>query len=181
MHFNPISLFMHNPFMLETTRLLIRPLTYDQLVKYLQNDHSLENELNLNASNRSIAAELKEALEQTLLPNVANPAKNYLYCTIWTLIHKNENTMVGDLCIVDEPNEAGEIEIGYGTYDDHRSQGYMTEAVGAIIEWASTQPKVKSIIASTEKDNIASYKILEKNGFVKSGETDVLFQWSLSL
>lgn len=34
--------------MIETTRLLIRPLTYDQLVKYIKCDHSLEAELNLN-------------------------------------------------------------------------------------------------------------------------------------
>ena len=51
--------------MIETSRLLIRPLTYEQLVKYLQNDNSLEAELNLTPSLRSISPELKEALEQT--------------------------------------------------------------------------------------------------------------------
>lgn len=60
--------------------------------------------------------ELKEALEQTILPNVADHTKNYLYSTLWTAISKAENKMIGDLCIVGEPNAAGEIEIGYGTY-----------------------------------------------------------------
>jgi ribosomal-protein-alanine N-acetyltransferase len=29
-----------------------------------------------------------------------------------------DNKMVGDLVIVGEPNADGEIEIGYGTYDE---------------------------------------------------------------
>ena len=85
--------------------------------------------------------------------------------------------MVGDLCIVSEPNADGEIEIGYGTYDEFQNKGFMTEVVGGIIEWAKTQPKVKSIIASTDKTNTASFKVLEKNNFIKIGETEVLFNW----
>jgi RimJ/RimL family protein N-acetyltransferase len=36
----------------------------------------------------------------------------------------------------------------------------MTEIVRGIIQWTKTQPIVKSIIASTNKDNVASYKVL---------------------
>jgi len=63
---------------------------------------------------------------------------------------------------VGEPNEAGEIEIGYGTYDDCRGKGYMKEAVGGMLRWVEKQPIVKFVIASTEKTNIASFTILEK-------------------
>ena len=103
--------------MIETPRLILIPLTYDQLLKYIRCDHSLEAELNLQPSSRKISTELKEALEQTILPNVADPNKNYLYSTLWTAVLKEENSMVGDLCIIGEPNAAGEIEIGYGVYD----------------------------------------------------------------
>src|SRR6188768_3668464 len=155
--------------MVETERLLLKPLTYDQLVKYIKVDHSLETELHLNESTRSISAELKEAFEETILPNVADPAKNYLFSTLWTAIYKAENKMVGDLCFIGEPNEAGEVEIGYGTYEAHRKKGFMTEAVGGMIEWAKKQPNVKSIVASTEKINSASFSVLEKNNFLKIG------------
>lgn len=167
--------------MIETDRLLIKPLTYSQLAKYIQADHSLETELNLSETSRTIPPELKEALEQTILPNVANENKNYLYSTLWTVISKADNKMVGDLCFVGEPNANGEVEIGYGTYDEFQKRGFMTEAVGGMIEWAKQQQKVKAIIASTEKGNIASYSVLLKNHFTKINETDELYNWSLIL
>lgn len=167
--------------MIETTRLILKPLTHEQLIKYIENDNSLELELGLNKSTRIISPELKEALEQTIVPNVADVTKNYLFSTLWTAILKSENCMVGDLCFVGEPDEAGEVEIGYGTYEEFRQKGYMTEAVAGLIRWAGTQPAIKAIIAGTEKNNVASFTILEKNGFVKIGETEILWNWRLPL
>jgi RimJ/RimL family protein N-acetyltransferase len=167
--------------MIETKRLILKPLSYEQLLKYIKCDNSLEEELKLNKNSRTISPELKEAFEQTILPNVADKSKNYLYATLWTAISKTENKMIGDLCIVGEPNAEGEIEIGYGTYEEFQNKGFMTEIVSGIIEWAKTQPNVQSIIASTEKSNIASFKVLEKNMFVKVDQTDSLLNWRLNL
>lgn len=167
--------------MIETKRLLLVPLTYDQLILYIRADNSLEKELSLNESARTIPPDLKEALEGTILPNMADPQKNYLYSTLWTLISKAENKMVGDLCFFGEPNQEGEIEIGYGTYDGFQNKGYMTEAVGGMIEWAKTQPGIRTITAGTEKNNSASFKVLEKNGFKKYGENETLFSWRFTI
>jgi [ribosomal protein S5]-alanine N-acetyltransferase len=166
---------------IETERLVIYPLLYDQLIKYLMMDNSLEAELNLNETPRTISPELKEALEQTILPNVANANKDYLYSTLWTIISKEDKKMVGALCIVGEPDQEGEIEIGYGTDNEFRNRGFMTEAVGGLIKWAENQPAVKSIRASTDKDNIASFTVLEKNSFEKVGETETLFNWRVKI
>ena len=165
--------------MIETQRLKLVPLTYDQLILYIGVDHALEHELQLNKTTRTISADLQEAFEQTILPNVADKSKNYLYSTLWTLISKAENRMVGDLCLVGEPNEKGEVEIGYGTYEDFRGNGYMSEAVGGMIAWLKTQPNVLFINAATEKVNVASYKVLQKNQFKKHGESETLFLWRL--
>lgn len=165
--------------MIESERLKLVPLTYDQLIKYIQVDHSLEHELQLNETTRTISDDLKEAFEQTILPNVADTGKNYLYSTLWTLILKEENRMVGDLCLVGEPNEKGEVEIGYGTYDDFRGKGYMSEAVGRMIGWLKTEPGVLCINAATEKTNVASFRVLQKNDFKKYGESETLYLWRL--
>lgn len=167
--------------MIETERLILKPLTYEQLEKYIKCDNSLEIELGLNKTSRTISSELKEAFEQTILPNVADKSKNYLYSTLWTAISKVDNKMIGDLCIVGEPNADGEIEIGYGTYEEFQNKGFMTEIVGGIIEWTKTQPLVKSIIASTDKTNKASFKVLEKNNFIKIDQTETLFNWKLKI
>jgi len=165
--------------MIETTRLIIKPLTYDQLVKYARNDNSLEEELRLGFTNKTISAELQEALENTILPNVFDRNRNYLFSTLWTLILKAENKMVGDLCFIGEPNSMGEIEIGYGTYEEFRGLGYMTEAVGAMVEWAKRQPNLRALIASTYKGNPSSSSVLEKNSFSNIGEKDSMLNWRL--
>jgi len=167
--------------MIKTKRLVLKPLCYEQLKKYMRLDNSLEKELNLNETSRTISPELKEALEQTILPNVADKSKNYLFYTLWTVISTEENKMVGDLCFVGEPNTEGEVEIGYGIYEEFRKRGFMTEAVAGIIKWAEKQPNIRSIIASTDKSNIDSYSILERNNFIKSGETETLYNWRLKI
>ncbi len=164
---------------IETQRLKLLPLTPEQLIKYCQTDNALETELGLNPTTRSIGDELREALQNTLLLTVADPSKNYLFSTLWTLIAKEQNMMVGDLCFKGEPNENGEIEIGYGTYGNFQNQGYMTEAVAGVVAWAFTQKGVEAVIAETEKDNIPSHKILEKNKFVACQEIDNRIWWKL--
>lgn len=167
--------------MIETERLLLLPLSYEQLVKYVKNDHSLEADLQLNETTRTISADLLEALEIGILPSVAKKHKNHLYFTLWTLILKSENRMVGDLCFKGEPNTKGEIEIGYGTYDDFQGKGYMTEAVGGMIKWAATQPGVKYMLAETEKTNFASFRVLERNEFKMVQEFPSLLLWRRSV
>lgn len=167
--------------MIHTERLILKPLTYEQLLKYIKADNSLEEELALNETARIISPALKEALEQTILPNVADTSKNYLYSTLWTAISKAERRMIGDLCFVGEPNTDGEIEIGYGTYEDFRKKGFMTEAVSGMIAWAKTQANVKAIVAMTEKSNMASWAVLKKNNFSQVHETETMLHWQLVL
>ncbi len=167
--------------MINTQRLKIFPLTYNQLLKYVQCDGSLEKELNLDYQPRTITPDLKDALERVILPNVADKTKNYIYSTLWTIILKEENKMVGDLCFFGEPDSNGEIEIGYGTYDDFQNKGYMTEAVEGMIKWAALQTELRSVIAGTEEDNTPSFKVLEKNNFVKYTKLETKYMWRVVL
>jgi len=166
---------------LETDRLILHPLTHNQLLKYVRNDNSLEKELKLKPGKNIISDELEQAIRETILPNVIDSNKNYLYNTLWSIISKADEQLIGDLCFVGEPDANGEIEIGYSTYPEFRNKGFMTEAIGRLVKWAATQPEVKMITASTEVDNIASYSILEKNNFEKITEGEGMFTWKLSL
>lgn len=158
--------------MIETERVILKPLSYNQLVKYIKCDGSLESELGLESISRNISPELKEALKNAILPGVADKSRNFLYSTIWTAISKKDNKMIGDICFVGEPDVHGEVEIGYGTYEAFQGQGFMTEIVAGLVGWAGKQPGVTAIIAATEKTNHASYKVLQKNNFESAGETE---------
>jgi hypothetical protein len=111
--------------MIETLRLTLKPLTYDRLLLYIRCDHSLEFELGLNPSMRTMTPELVDAIEQTILPHVADPAKT-IYSTRRP-IDGDAQQMVGDLCL-SANLMAGEVEIGYGTSPEFQA-GYMTEMV----------------------------------------------------
>lgn len=166
---------------IETDRLYLFPLTLAQLKMYLKNDGSLEAALKLIPSSRVISLELQEAITQTLIPNFENSGLCIFYTTLWTVILKSESKMVGDLCFYGPPNDQGEIEVGYGTYLDFEGRGIMTEALSGIITWSKGQPTVKSIIATTNKDNPGSMQVLKKNGFCKSHESEDLLHWRLNL
>ncbi len=152
---------------LETDRLFIIPLSKKQLQLYIINDNSLETELQLNIIPRVINERVAFVINTKILPALTDSSKDFMYYTFWNIIDKKLNVMVGDLCFKGEPNEKGEIELGYGTYNNFENRGYMTEAVNEIINWAFKQPHVKSILAQTHIANIASLSILKKNNFIK--------------
>ncbi|CAN5438791.1 GNAT family N-acetyltransferase [soil metagenome] len=164
---------------IETPRLYLHPLSYEQLQQYLRLDFSLEDGLGLERYERIIAPALMEAFHESILPAAAKAKDDLLYVTLWTIIVKEKKRMVGDMCFKGGPNEAGEIEIGYGTYPDFCCNGFMTEAVSAIIKWAFQQPGVNYIVAETDDDNFASQKILLRNNFMQQKQIDKMLRWRL--
>jgi len=64
----------------------------------------------------------------------------------------------------------GEPEIGYGTAPGHEGQGAASALVNGVASWASGCASVKALRAETGTANIASQRVLERNGFVRIGE-----------
>src|SRR5215211_2178757 len=123
---------------IETERLYLYPLTYDQLNLYLRNDGLLEKELGLKRFPRKIHPELKDTLEHTLMPSIADKNDCHVF-TLWTMISKEHNCMVGDLVFKGAPCEDGGVEIGYGIYPGFAKKGLITEAVEVLSLWALRQ------------------------------------------
>jgi RimJ/RimL family protein N-acetyltransferase len=163
---------------IETNRLYLHPLTYEQLKSYLKNDGSLEKELEIEWHQREIHPELRDALQNTLLPSMEGN-ENYHFFTLWTMISKEYNCMIGDLCFKGEPCENGSVEIGYGIYPVFERKGYITEAVEVLCLWALNQKYVRSVRAETAVENIASQRVLQKNGFVFKGTENGFMKWQL--
>lgn len=77
--------------------------------------------------------------------------------------------LIGDGGFKGPPDTDGMLEIGYSVLRSQRNQGYATEAVTALVEWASEHPEVRRIIAETKRTNAASMRVLEKIGFIQMG------------
>jgi RimJ/RimL family protein N-acetyltransferase len=173
---------MPNPkIIIETERLKILPLNLGQLEKYLINDHSLEEELSLKKSIRHISDELKEAMSLTIIPTILKKPEDYIYSTLWIVVEKESKQIIAEITYMSITDSDGEIEIGYGTDEEYRNKGYMTEAIGGMIKWSGTQTGIKIIIASTEKGNKASHIVLVKNKFIKFNETNSMICWKFDL
>ncbi len=61
------------------------------------------------------------------------------------------------------------IEVGYALARPYWSQGYMTEALHAVIEWALAQPDIFRVQAICDMENVASARVMEKAGMAREG------------
>jgi [ribosomal protein S5]-alanine N-acetyltransferase len=168
--------------MVETERLSIHPLRPAQLELYLQGNGRLEKLFNLRDTGRTVSPEIKEMVENDTLPKLKRlPGSDYLFLTFWIVIERSSKTIVAELGFKGLPNERGEIEIGYGTMHDQRGRGFMSEAVGGMIQWAALQPEIRTILAETDKTNKASIKIMEKNHFLLTETKAKMLWWKIDV
>ena len=164
--------------MIETERLLIKPLSYSKLLTYLEANNKLEREWSLRFTGRTLSPDVKKMVQELTLPKIVNARReDHVFYTFWIVIEKVSNSIVSELGFKGPPNETGEIEIGYGTMPSQQGKGFMTEAVAGMLEWAKSREDVKFVLASIDKNNKASLRIVEKNGFVYYEEKEPMLWW----
>ncbi len=66
-------------------------------------------------------------------------------------------------------------EAGYWIGREFWGRGYATEALEGALVWASTRWKRRALMAGHFADNPASGRVLEKAGFLYTGETRPAF------
>jgi RimJ/RimL family protein N-acetyltransferase len=85
----------------------------------------------------------------------------------WMMVADGE--VVGLCGFKTPPSADGEVELGYGVAASRRRRGHASAAVGAVIEAAQHDPALRVIVAVTDVDNVASQRVLERNGFERVG------------
>ena len=61
------------------------------------------------------------------------------------------------------------LEVGYVLARQHWGQGYMTEVLHAVIDWAFAQPDIFRVQAICDVENFGSARVMEKVGMVREG------------
>lgn len=161
---------------LHTNRLDIKPLSIQQMNLFIQGTDKLENELRLAPSVETLDAKTEYALRYNYNLAVNDPDYHIWY-TFWIMIEKTSNRIIGNICFKNKPDKEGIVEIGYGTHKDSRNNGFMTEAVAAITHWALTGNRAYTVIAETDRDNLASQKVLQKCDFKHIADTATGYIW----
>ena len=137
--------------MIRTERLRLYPASWEQMDAMIASEQD---------------EELKKAYTEMLEGCLRHPDQWDWYA-IW-MIEKTDGTHIGDLCFKGL-REDGIAEIGYGILEEHRGQGYATEAVRAACRWAFQHEEVKLLEAETDAGNAASQRVLQKCGFRPNG------------
>lgn len=73
--------------------------------------------------------------------------------------------VIGDCGIHRDPDDRGEVEIGFGLAAPYRGQGFGRELVGGLSRWLLGQPGVERVTARVMLDNQPSQRVLESSGF----------------
>ncbi|GHE00190.1 GNAT family N-acetyltransferase [Streptomyces alanosinicus] len=86
---------------------------------------------------------------------------------VFALVRHEDGRAIGGIGFHSAPDEDGRTEIGYDLVEDARGQGYATEAVRTLAEWALARDDIASLFATVERDNTASQAVLGRAGFAE--------------
>lgn len=148
---------------IETQRLVLRKITTEDApeVFYMRSNQQV-----LKYINKTPAKTLEDALA---FMRLIEEQEQKGECVTWAITLKGETKLKGTVCIwkIDKEHQRGEL--GYALHPDLHRQGIMDEVLKAVINFGFTCIKLHSLEANINPDNIASQKLLEKNGFVREG------------
>ena len=171
-----------NMFEIQTQRLRLIPLNLKNLLLLKENRAAMEENLQLNISQQVIDPQIQQEFVDAIdfwIVRVSQNEEDYPWFTNWEVVLKEKNISIGGIGLTGKPNEQGLVVVGYGMDKTYHNQGFATESLQAIIKWVFENPEAKSIMAETKEDNLASQKVLSKNGFILQDQKEGLLLWKL--
>lgn len=100
---------------------------------------------------------------------------------IWGMYLKENRQLIGTAGFFRMKTADFRAELGYLLHSAYHGKGIMQEAITAIIAYGFSVMKLHSIEANVDPGNIASAKLLLKNGFVQEGhlKENIFFEGKL--
>jgi len=147
----------------ETERLILKPTTVEDaaFILELMNTpkwHKYIGDRNVNTLEDAEAYILEKMKPQLVRLGYGN----------YTLIRKSDQTKIGTVGLYDREGMDG-IDIGFGFLPAYEKKGYAYEAANKIKNVAFNDFGLELIKAITNKENVASQKLLEKLGLTQKG------------
>jgi RimJ/RimL family protein N-acetyltransferase len=97
----------------------------------------------------------------------------------YQLVRRADGRVIGDVGFMGPPDATGAVSVGCAITEDARGQGYATEALTALLEWARGQTGLTCVLADTTRSNLASQRLLERAGLHRVGEDGELIYYML--
>lgn len=109
---------------------------------------------------------------------------NKLWCPTWAIVLKQSGAIVGAIgygpsCECSLPAREGEPTVGYWIGKDYWNHGLCSEALQAMLSHVCSTTSIKSLISGHYTDNPSSGRVMEKCGFIATG--DICFDNTLAI
>lgn len=88
----------------------------------------------------------------------------------WGIFLNDQTELIGTICLWHFSEDRKTAELGYDLMTAYHGQGIMSEAVREVIRYGFGDLQLRQLEAFTHRDNLASCKLLERNGFVKNAQ-----------
>ena len=163
---------------IETRRLVLFPYTKENLALFNNDLEAFERTYGVVYKGEELDYLLAGFLRK-LESEIAADPENYLFFTEFLIVLKESNHVVGSIDFKYVPKD-GVTEVGYGMNPSYTGNGYMTEALTALLEFGKARG-VKRVLADTRKDNFKSQNVLKRCGFEFLREDDKKFWWEIEL
>jgi RimJ/RimL family protein N-acetyltransferase len=89
---------------------------------------------------------------------------------MFVLVRREDGRAVGAMGFHGVPDKEGGAEVGYDLAENARGQGYATEALRALSEWALARDDVGFLFAAIDRDNAPSQRVVARAGFTRVSE-----------
>lgn len=149
---------------IETERLILRRFEYTDAQSVF--DHWLSDERVTDNRIRPAHKDVSETVERVL--KIVNDYANSEFC-YWGIELKDNGELIGEIDLYDFDSATDNCEVSYSIGPNWWNQGYGTEALRAVIDFAFRSMNVHKIAAAHNTDNPASGKIMQKVGMEQEG------------
>jgi [ribosomal protein S5]-alanine N-acetyltransferase len=146
---------------LSSERLLLRKLTPNDVNEMFA---IRSNEDVMKYIPRPLCKTKEEVLE--LITLMQNKLETNEACN-WAITLKNDDKLIGFIGHYNIKWEHFRSEIGYMLAPKYHGKGIATESTKLLVDFGFNQMKMHSLEAIIDPANVASARVLEKNGFVK--------------
>lgn len=82
----------------------------------------------------------------------------------------SSDTLIGDAALGTSRADSREVELGFTFASAHQGQGYATEAVRAVVQYAFETLDMHRVFSRTDARNLRAQRLLERLGFRREGE-----------
>ena len=162
---------------IETERLVLFPYTRENLALFNTDLPRFEAEYGVRYQGEELDDLLRGFLRQ-LEDEIAADPEHYLFFTEFLIVLKDSSRVIGSVDFKYVPRD-GATEVGYGMNPAFEGNGYMTEALTALLSFGRKNG-VRTVLADTRRDNVRSQNVLRRCGFRFLREEEALW-WEKDL